>query len=398
MGRLRRAVSIAVFAFLLLATLATGRPALWYATGLAGALLLSGRLLVELWLRRILLVRSPTEIRIGAGEQAPVGYRIINRSPFPIDWLEVGTPTSAFDPLPVRISVPPRGERSWDLLLDGLGRGVWRLEPARLRTRDPFGFTSGERRAGGEATVVVHPRIEPLPRWRIPGSRTAGGRASRRRTLDESPVVRGIRPWAPGDPPNRIHWRASARYGELHTRELEPESEQELWLLVDLDERDQAGAGEAGSLETLLRATASIAARSLDEGHRVGLLVRGAEEFELTPARGPGARSRILEALAVAHPSQLDPLAERLSLLRGSLRPGTSLVVLSASTDPAWPAALAGVRSSGFGLAVVAHPAAFAPPGALRAADEGFAAALASAGVPIARLLPETPLGELLAP
>ena len=82
--------------------------------------------------------------------------------------------------------------------------------------------------------MVVYPRLEPLPRWRLPAASLEGSHASPERTLQTTPLATTVRPYAPGDSMNRIHWKTTARHGEIQVKEFDLEQTADAWIFLDL--------------------------------------------------------------------------------------------------------------------------------------------------------------------
>ena len=101
--------------------------------------------------------------------------------------------------------------------------------------------------------------------------------------------VFGVREYRPGDPRRRIHWRSSARHGELIVREYEPPGVQTLGIFCDPD------PGSREVADQVARIAASEAWDCLRGGGRVVLVSPGHE-----PSRPDEARSlwALLEWLA----------------------------------------------------------------------------------------------------
>ena len=141
-------------------------------------------------------------------------------------------------------------------------------------------------------TLIVYPRIDRLPLWRLPSANLEGSHAAPERTLQTSPLATTVRPYAPGDSMNRIHWKSTARHNEIQVKEFDLEQTADVWIFLDLDRRVQAGTGEESSTEIAIRAAASIADRSLTENRAVGLTVFGHRMSVLPADRGGPPASR----------------------------------------------------------------------------------------------------------
>ncbi len=142
-------------------------------------------------------------------------------------------------------------------------RGHFRIDPLQVRTGDPFGFFEASAGVGHGITLVVYPRIDPLPLWRLPPASIEGAHASPERTLQTTPLATTVRPYAPGDSMNRIHWRTTARLGEIQVKEFELEQTTDVWLFLDLDAELEAGEGDDSTTEVAVRAAASVAAKAI---------------------------------------------------------------------------------------------------------------------------------------
>jgi uncharacterized protein (DUF58 family) len=99
----------------------------------------------------------------------------------------------------------------------------------------------------------------------------------------------GVREYRPGDSLRRIHWRLSARQGELVVREFEPPGVQTLGIFVDPSPRSVEVADQ------IARIAASEAWDCIREGGRVVLWGPGLEPTQPSEARSLWA---LLEWLA----------------------------------------------------------------------------------------------------
>ena len=212
------------------------------------------------------------QLQAHVGDQLRTTYTLRNTSRLPKLWLEVHNPSTLPIPLPGRaISLGTRRERSWVARVPLTRRGHFRVDPLQIRTGDPFGFFEANAAVGHGLTLVVYPRIERIPRWRLRAVSLEGSRSTPVRTQQTTPLATSIRPYAPGDAFNRIHWPSTARTGEIQVKEFDLEQTADVWLFVDLERRVQSGAGDDSSVEVAVRVAAAVAERALSENRAVGL-------------------------------------------------------------------------------------------------------------------------------
>lgn len=190
-------------------------------------------------------------------------------------------------------------------------RGVVPVGPLRVVRRDPLGLVALARGYGGTVPVWVHPRIHPLSAVPTGAGRSLDGRTDS--VPHGSITFDSLREYVVGDELRRVHWRTSARVGELMVRENVDTSLPR--LVVVLDNRasahpDRAG-GVAESFESACEAAASVVAAAVREDLPVHLLLVVPAEVEPAGAAGPLDRLAAVE-LADAGPDVLPAATGRL--------------------------------------------------------------------------------------
>lgn len=402
---IRRLQIIVIGAVLLIAAFSTGQAFLFYLLYLAVLVLGGSYVAVRLGLTDLEAGYAVSQLSGHVGEQMRVTYTLRNGSRLPKPWLEVHNPTTLPGSLPGRaISLGSRSERSWLVRVPLVRRGHFRIEPLHIRTGDPFGFFEASATVGQGVSVIVYPKLEPLPAWRLPTASLEGSHASPERTLQTTPLATTVRPYAPGDSMNRIHWRTTARLGEIQVKEFELEQTADAWIILDLQRSIQTGRGEASTTEVAIQAAASIAHKAIGENRAVGMTVNASRTAHLPADRGGRQHLKIMQLLAAVEADGSSPLLETLVVTMGRLRRGMTAVVITASLDPAWVRALGALRARGVACAVVVlDPGAFEASGdaaANDAAAKKFRAirhALAEYELPAYPVAPGRSLGEILA-
>jgi uncharacterized protein (DUF58 family) len=288
------------------------------------------------------------------GDKLRVTYTLRNTGRLIKPWLEIHNPTTLPGGLPGRaLSLRGRQERSWLVRTPLVRRGHFRIEPLQIRTGDPFGFFEASASVGQGITLVVYPRIDALPMWRLPPANIEGAHAQPERTLQTTPLATTVRPYAPGDSMNRIHWRTTARTGEIQVKEFDLEQTADAWIFMDLDAANEGGSGDESTTEVAVRAAASIADKALEENRAVGLTVN-AHRMTVVPAdRGARQRLKILQLLAAVEADGRTPLSEALVTGVNRLRRGMTAIVVTSSQDASFVRPLATLRTRGISAVVV---------------------------------------------
>jgi uncharacterized protein (DUF58 family) len=358
---IRRFQLLVVAAILLVAAFSTEEEFLFYLVYLAILVIGGSYILTRLGLADLEAGYAVSQLTGHVGDRLQVTYTLRNTSRLPKPWLEIHNPTTLPGGLPGRaITLGSRSERSWLVRAPLIRRGHFRIEPLQIRTGDPFGFFEASASVGQGIAVVVYPRIERLPMWRLPAASIEGSHAAPERTLQTTPLATAVRPYAPGDSFNRIHWRSTARHGEIQVKEFELEQTADAWIFLDLDRSVQAGRGEESTVEVAVRVAASIADKALLENRAVGMTIN-AHRMAILPAdRGSRQHLKIMQLLAAVEGDGSTPLAESLVAAAGRLRRGMTAIVISPSLDAGWVRPIAALRTRGIGSVVVTVDAAAA--------------------------------------
>jgi uncharacterized protein (DUF58 family) len=193
---------------------------------------------------RSLEVRRRTIEPVSAGDRITVELEIENRARQPKTLLQVVDilPFVLGEPVvrPIEVIEPNSIYRD-TYYLEVRQRGVYRWQEVNLRTAAPLGLFWCRRSRPVKAVAVVYPQVLPLstcPLIDRIGQEDSPQfyNRSRSQTATEG-LTRNLRPYRHGDPTRLIHWRTSARYGELRVRELEVAAGgQEIIIALDSSE------------------------------------------------------------------------------------------------------------------------------------------------------------------
>ncbi len=203
-----------------------------------------------------------------------------------------------------RLALPGRSEVDLHFPVDPERRGEYRLRLVEVEVSDPFGLAPLYREVTPpeELLVLPEPRIQiPLEvRRRLP----FGAPAPSLRMYEQPERFAGVRPYEPGDPLNRIHWKATAHAGMLHTKLFEPTRTADVVLLLDLAVGEPFWDAVYPEIaEDTIGWASFLARQALTSGWRVGLvanthLSRGRGALRVPPSSTPGQEAALFAALA----------------------------------------------------------------------------------------------------
>jgi uncharacterized protein (DUF58 family) len=247
--------------------------------------------------------------------------------------------------------MPRRGYR-WQVRTPCTQRGQFMLGPMTLTSGDPFGLFQFPRHIAATSSILVYPATVPVYQFAAPLGALSGGQAVRKRTYEVTTNASGVRDYAPGDSLNRIHWKSTARRNRLLVKEFELDPLGDVWIFLDLSreslvKRPHNWAGETYRLRqgvTLPPSTeeygvtiaASIAQYFIAQNRTVGFLSYTPYRDYISPDRGERQLTRILEVLATARSETEIGMHEMLAIEGPHLTRGTTLIVISSSTQVSW--------------------------------------------------------------
>ena len=226
----------------------------------------------------------------------------------------------------------------------GARRGRHLLGPMRLRLVDPFGLVVRSISGTDTVPLVVVPRVQSLGSGGPAGGHGGGGEGDRRSIAVHGEDDVSVREYRHGDDLRKVHWRATARTGELMVRLEERPWRAQATLFLDTRTRAHLLAthptgGLAGppgdelpppdSLEWLIEAAASIGTSLAGRG---AVLRAVTDRGELTPGAGRGGLvpHELLDRLAAVRPSRLSGLGAGVELLCRAAGEGPVLCLLGA--------------------------------------------------------------------
>ncbi|MFF5566795.1 DUF58 domain-containing protein [Streptomyces sp. NPDC012623] len=273
--------------------------------------------------------RRLTPSRVSAGSEARVRLRMDNvtRLPTGLLMLQDHVPY-VLGPRPrfVLDRVEPGGRREVSYRVRSDLRGRYPLGPLQLRLSDPFGMCELTRSFSAYDILTVIPRTEPLPPVRL-GGQSAGYGEGRQRSPalagEDDVIPRGYRY---GDDLRRVHWRSTARYGELMVRREEQPQRAGCTVLLDTRRAGYLGSGPDSPFEWAVSGAASAVVHMLERGFAVRLLTdtgssvpgEGTDGFAGAGQETGEGAALMLDTLAVVDHSDEPGLTRCYETLRGS--------------------------------------------------------------------------------
>src|SRR5262249_18531285 len=166
----------------------------------------------------------------------------------------------------------PRAEVKLSYELRCKGRGYFQIGPLVMESGDLFGLYRRYHIAAEPDYLLVYPKVIPLQGYDIASRRPIGDIRLMHRLFEDPTRIAGVRPYQAGDPLSRVHWRATARTGLLHSKIYDPSTVAGATLVLDFHVGSYHRQGEPFRSELAVTAAASLANAVYEMGQQVGLV------------------------------------------------------------------------------------------------------------------------------
>ncbi|HKF42214.1 MAG TPA: DUF58 domain-containing protein [Thermoanaerobaculia bacterium] len=245
-------------------------------------------------------------------------------------------PAIAGEPIRVRADLVPGRETIWRYQVVPRRRGDHAFAPFSARVLGPWRLAWAQR----DLLPAEPARVYPQVRWSGAAGRLLA--LAQRRELGLAPLSTrgigtepyGVRAYLPGDPPGKIHWRATARHGKLITREETWERGARLLVLLDCARGMASREAEekTSKLDAALSAALALARVAAARGDRVTTLAfsNRIERLVRTPAGARGS-SILYERLFDVEAHMVEPAYDIAASEAARLEPRRANVVLFTS-------------------------------------------------------------------
>jgi len=260
-----------------------------YAAVTLGLLAIVNRWLAGEGLRHVSVERAIEQDEINVGDAIEVSLRVRHAGNRPIVWilLEDLLPEAALIQRPPRLTIKgkrlrlrslrPRSTHKITYRITFQHRGVYPIGPLVLESGDLFGFFRRYKVVAPPQFVTVLPKIAALAGYEIASRRPIGDVRLSHRLYEDPTRIAGVRLYQQNDPLNRIHWKATARTGRLHTKIIEPSCLAGTTILIDHHIDGYPPRGEPYRSELMATTAASIAHGVLLIHQPVGLWSNGVD-------------------------------------------------------------------------------------------------------------------------
>lgn len=275
-------------------------------------------------LQGVLYQRSFDRTHVFPGEPVLMKIKVKNHKQLPLTWLQfqdmIAGPAKltllledgrqstieVFERFGFSASFAPKpfDELERQLIIQFAQRGFYRIGPTTYRAGDIFTLFTVEREYLYEAMLVVYPKVWPLEALGLPPKEPFGDVKIQRSLFTDPLRTRGIRDYQPQDSFRDVHWKATARTGNLQTKIYDPSTGMTMALFLNVATSAKYWMGsEPELLERLITVSASILNYGFEQKWGIGVYANGSvprsdQAIKVRPGRSPDQLMFCLEGLA----------------------------------------------------------------------------------------------------
>ncbi len=259
-----------------------------YAMYVLAGVLMVGRFLARAWTENLVARRVAVIGECEIGESVKVTVEVENRGRLTVPWilLEDSIPVAALHGMRPGLELdgpwvaltrltPGETETVFEYEAKFFQRGYFQFGPLLVETGDVFGLHRRYQLLTEPHFVLVLPKVLPLEGYNLASRRPLGEIRVAHRLFEDPTRLAGVRLFQQGDPLNRIHWRAMARTGQLHSRIYENSRVAGATILLDFHQDSYRGVVGESSAELAIVTVAALANAVFLEGQQIGLVTNG---------------------------------------------------------------------------------------------------------------------------
>lgn len=163
--------------------------------------------------------------------------------------------------------MPPENVEEKTVLVKTMKRGILRIKGFQISTSFPFGFFCKTKFFPISDEIIVFPLIQPVKLPSLSDLSAEGQGIVRHRGED----ILALREYSEGDPVNAVHWKSSAKTGNLRVKEFRASGDRSFTLFLNLNDPQSNRQVENSILEKRVSEAASLAYNLIHRGDEVSL-------------------------------------------------------------------------------------------------------------------------------
>lgn len=318
MRKLPNVLVMIIMSFLLIFALMSGSRELYFLFFLSLIFRISMTIIIQHNFKNLFIMYYTNASVIESGDTINIEYKVSNTSYMPISHAKIEFFLS--EKLNTESSLQEVAYfKSYQMInfskdIKCLYRGYYKIGKVRVTLFDPMMLASREIAFDKEIDLTVHPKIWPIHKLPLDTKDLHGTLKSHEKTAEDRTNIINIRPFERGDQLKNIHWKLSAKLGEIQTKEFEQTLSVRFFMVLDGSLSQFKDGMTYADEENMVSYCASYVKYALENNIHTKLMITDSKEL-LIEGKDSGDFPKVLETLTGFESDGESDLVNRLQLL-----------------------------------------------------------------------------------
>lgn len=231
-------------------------------------------------------------------------------------------------------------------------RGIYDLGPVELKTSDVFGAFTWNRCVYSKGFIKVYPRVHNIESFTLKSMQSFGTLSTKNKAYEDNTSVSDIRKYNIGDSVKKIHWKVTAKKGNLHVKNYQLTGSASGYIFLDL-KRNCYYKGNMRVLEELaVETAASLVSFFLKKAVSINMYVN-ASKLYYTKGRDTNEIKGFLDILCEVSSQGQNTVTELLERRIKLITRGSSLIVITGDATYEDAQVYCSIKKLGYDLVVI---------------------------------------------
>lgn len=289
-------------------------------------------------------------------EVLEVNSYIDNDSFLPVPHIEIIDKTEELiggeHPKPTIASLLPTEREIITKKITAKYRGVYDLGPIDIMVYDSLGVFMRRRRIYSNTFIKVYPRIHNIEKINLKSMQSYGTLTTKQKAFEDNSSVSDIRKYSPGDSIKRIHWRVSAKKGNLFIKNYEMTGSAAAYIFLDFKKNCFKGENSRDLEEKAVETASSTISYLLNNSVSIEMYINSASAHF---ARGRDIKELVnfmdilCEIKTDGNKTMKDVLEKRIRLISR----GSSVIVITGDINEEEAVIYGSIKNMGYDIILI---------------------------------------------
>ncbi len=231
-------------------------------------------------------------------------------------------------------------------------RGLYNLGPIDIEISDALGILTRKRRIYSDTYFKVYPRIHNIEKINLKSMQSYGTLTTKQKTFEDNTIVSDIRKYSPGDSIKRIHWKVSAKKGDLLIKNYEMTGSAATYIFLDFKKNCYKGENIRDLEEKAIEAASSTISYLLNNSVSIEMYINSASAY-YTKGRDIKELVNFMDILCEiktdGNKTMKDVLEKRIRLISK----GSSVIVITGAINEEEAVIYGSIKNMGYDIILI---------------------------------------------